>query len=525
MKSTFYVVISTLLLYSCNTDQPLDGYGEKNASSIYDGPATGLVKKNLSRKSLPTLLGKNIVCENITEEHEKTFGEFSKLGTGVHLMWPGNLVQGQTIRSGQIATIPIGDKGRNPIEVKVDAFSSNHTTSTSKHIDNPTAGKVQNELGTILDSYYTSGTIFPANYSIDIQRTSSNKHLQLALNVGYTGPAVDLSASLGINIKSNRTYYAVTLKQKFFSVSVTPKVGLKGANGWIQENYPQDQITPYISPDNPPVYISSVTYGRLYLLVYESNESSTKVEQALNFAFKNPTTPISVVQKSEFQSTLQNATVYVKQFGGSASGGLESSLGALSGNFDSIRNFVVSGAEASKSNPGYPIEYTAVNIGSNLPVTVKLTEALEYQNCIDRSYQLILKNTDFPTLPIKFRTQTNWNSSTFYLSPGESVTLPYDTNLRNFVYGNSVLKQIDLNNGNASDDINFISGLSPMYPSRISYKSGRFSSEKSLFNNYEDISITTAYTLEDNINGGGKALLIGTKDLANNALILEIKKK
>ena len=35
------------------TVAPEDGYGEKNASSIYDGPATGLVKKNLSRKKIP----------------------------------------------------------------------------------------------------------------------------------------------------------------------------------------------------------------------------------------------------------------------------------------------------------------------------------------------------------------------------------------------------------------------------------------------------------------------------------------
>lgn len=519
MKLKFNLFITTILLCSsCSPDQLSESSVPNHNTNIYDGPVTVLIKKQLFSNSI---LSKNSVCENISESQEKTFGDFSRLGTGVHLMWPGNLLQGKTMRSGQLATIPVGDDGRNQIEIKVDAFSSNPSVPTSQYIDNPTAGKVQTALGSILDSYYSSGTNFPANYTIDIQRTFNNTQLQLALNIGYTGLPADLSASFGVNFNSSKTYYAVTLKQKFFSVSVHPKVGLQGSNGWIKENYSSNDLSQYVSAENPSLYISSVTYGRLYALVYESNESATKIEQALNFAYKSPSSPVSVSQKLEYQHTLQNAKVYVKQLGGSATAGLESALGALAGNFDSIRNFVTEGAEASKQNPGYPIEFTAVNTDSNLPVTIKVEDTLNYQNCTDNGYKLIIKNIDFPTLPIVFRTQANYYNSPYYLGPGENIVLPFNINLQRFVYGNSIVEQIDLNNGNGSDDINF-------YPnnSSITYKGGFFSFQNVIFQNYKNIALTTAYTVEDSgLNGGGPAEIVATKDLANNALIIEIKKK
>ncbi|CAA7392612.1 thiol-activated cytolysin family protein [Chryseobacterium fistulae] len=530
------VILLTTLLYSCNDEQILEENSPEQSSSkqgsIYDGPATQLIKTKINNNS-SSYSGKTASnCEEITENQQKTFDSFTRLGTGAELMWPGNIIQGKTIKTGQLATIPISDQGRNPIEVKVDAFSSNSRVRSSRVIDNPTPGKVQNALGQIINSYYDSGTSFPANYSIDIQRTFSSKQLQLALNIGYTGTAgLDGGTNFGFNFNKNKTYYAVTLKQKFFQVSVHAKTGLKGNDGWIKSSYPQAQLTPYIKQDNPPTYISTVTYGRLYTLVYESEESATKIEQALNFAYKNPAASISASQKAAFASTLQNARVYVKQLGGSATAGLESSMSTLAGSFDAVRNFIVTGAETSKTNPGYPIEYTAINIASNLPVTVKVTAPVSYRNCVDNTYKFVLKNVDYATLPIIFRTESNSNHSVYYLGSGEKIELPYNSNLMQFTYKNSPIKEIDLNKGNAADDIKFEEKdhtRDNRYP-YISYRSQNlgYGVRSKLFDNYKDIQTTVAKPAEDKdgINGGGAAILNATKDIRNNALVVEIKRK
>lgn len=231
--------------------------------------------------------------------------------------------------------------------------------------------------------------------------------------------------------------------------------------------------------------------------------------------------PHSKNQKLEYQTTLQNATAYTKQLGGNASSGLETSLKAMGGDFDHIRQFIVSGAEASKANPGYPIEYTATNVVSELPVTINVQNTFNYQDCKDNTYKLIVKNLDFPTIPMVLRTEANWSSSPYYLGPGKSVTLPYNVNFNSFTYNNSVVQQIDLNNGGASDDVIFFmleGGANIIYtPSYSTYLP--------LVQNFQNIATATTHTIEDGINNSGQARLVAKKDIPNNAIIIEIQKK
>lgn len=440
--------VMQMSVLSCNNEDVSGNESLKedkvlNEKGIYAGPKTEL---KISRRILSPSSNERgySSCQIIKENFDKTFGNFSKLGTGSHLMWPGNLIQGSTIATGNLGSIPVDASGRNSIEVKVDAFSSSSSSPSSLNVENPTAGKVQGALEKIIEGYYTSGTKFPANYTIDIKRTYDSKQLQVALGVGYTGPAIGLSGSFGIDFKKNKTYYAVTLKQKFFNVSVSAKPGLQGDFGWIKKEYPRSEFDKYIGVDNPAVYISSVTYGRLYALVYESDESSLEIEQALNFAYKNPTANITVDQKIKYANTLQNTRVYVKQLGGNATSGLESSLGAFAGNFDKVRDFIVKGAEVSKENPGYPIEYTAVNIESNLDVTINVNGVSNYSECEETLYTaktydeakkavdklksdygiancariIIFNNTD---REIVLKNYTPWYGSYFYNTPPTSI--------------------------------------------------------------------------------------------------------
>ncbi|ANO49425.1 thiol-activated cytolysin [Flavobacterium columnare] len=442
------LALMQLSVLSCNKEDVAANESDKDGKnlkqeSIHDGPKSELQISRRILSSPPDQVG-SASCKTIEETYNKTFDNFSKLGAATHLLWPGNIVQGGTIVSGNLASIPIDPKGRNTIEVKVDAFSSSESKSSSKEVENPTAGKVQDALEKILNSYYTSGTKFPANYAVEIQRTYDSKQLQVALGVGYTGPAVGLSASLGLSFKKNKTYYAVTLKQKFFNVSVSAKPGLQGDFGWIKKEYPRSEFDKYIGERNPAAYISSVTYGRLYTLVYESDESSFDMEQALNFAYKNPAASITVDQKLKYSTTLQNTKVYAKQLGGSASGGLDAAFSAFAGNFEKVRDFVVNGADVSKDNPGYPIEYTAVNIESNLDATINVNGISNYSECEETVYTaktldeakkrvedlkteygynscakiIIFNNTDREIL---LKNYTPWSGSTFSNLPPTSI--------------------------------------------------------------------------------------------------------
>lgn len=450
-KLLLLVALFTLVQVSilgCNTTEYKDSNNQVNKggnlirTSRYEDPSCKWPEGQMVYSRLSEVKTNYINQDSL---QKRTFDSFSKFGNGIHLIWPGNLIQGNSITTGELASIPIGENGRNSIEVKIDAFSSSSTISSSQVIENPTAGRVQNALEIALEGYYSSNTSFPANYSIDVRRAFNSKQLQLALNVGYTGAAgVDIGASFGINFSKNKTYYAVTLKQKFFNVSVYPKSSLQGDLGWVKKEYPTSVINSYMAQNNPPVYIASVTYGRLYTLVYESNETSFDLEQALNFAYKNPTIALTASQKLKYNTTLQNARVYVKQLGGNAAAGLVTAFENEAGNFDKIRGFVVNGAEVSKNNPGYPIEYSAAYIGTNQPVTVEVDEKIRYEeyeaipyladtyeearnkiNYVKResgggnSAKIIIYNNTNHEIVLK--SETAWYGSSFYNRPPSKI--------------------------------------------------------------------------------------------------------
>ncbi|WP_428740376.1 thiol-activated cytolysin family protein [Tenacibaculum sp.] len=313
----------------------------------------------------------------------QTDSDFFILDANSSLLWPGNLVAARSIQDGAPVSIPIYGDDRNPVEVRVNVLSGT-SASTSRTIEAPTPGKVQDNLNAILNAYYKSEANFPASFDISIQRIHDEKQFQLSLNAGYSGPSVNVSGSFGLDFSSQKTRYAVTLKQRFFTASVSPKEGIIGKNGWFNDDVSPDRLKPYVTDylevsqdqQNPSSYIESVTYGKLYTLIYESSSSAKEVEAALNFAYKTVGTQVNAELKARYKSIFSESTVKVKQLGGNATSGIASSLAAMANNLDKVVDFLKEGAEVSVDNPGYPISYKVNYTYDNRPF--KVSSNLEY---------------------------------------------------------------------------------------------------------------------------------------------------
>lgn len=322
-------------------------------------------------------------CIDTKVSFNQTDSDFFILDANSSLLWPGNLVASRSIQEGAPVSIPISGTDRNSVEVRVNVLSGT-SAPTSKTIEAPTPGKVQDNLNAILNAYYKSDAKFPASFDISIQRIYDQKQFQLSLNAGYSGPSVSVAGSFGLDFSKQKTRYAVTLKQRFFTASVSPKEGIIGVNGWLDKDVNPERLTPYVTDylnvsadqQNPSAYIESVTYGKLYTLIYESTSSSLEVEAALNFAYKSIGTSVNAEIKAKYSSIFNEASVKVKQLGGSATSGIASSLAAMANNLDKVVEFLKEGAEVSIDNPGYPISYKVNYTYDNRPF--KVTSNLEY---------------------------------------------------------------------------------------------------------------------------------------------------
>ncbi|CAL2075447.1 thiol-activated cytolysin family protein [Tenacibaculum sp. 190524A02b] len=385
--------LTLLLMVSCQNEDFTNGSEISSSTEQLPQFLTPEVPDGIQNLNIGELSKKNAsdakreaVEENCVEKKvsfTQTDSDFFILDANSSLLWPGNLVAARSVQEGAPTSIPISGEDRNPVEVRVNVLSGT-SASTSRTIKDPTPGKVQDNLNAILNAYYKSQANFPASFDISIQRIHDEKQFQLSLNAGYSGPSVNVAGSFGVDFSRQKTRYAVTLKQRFFTASVSPKEGVIGKNGWFNENVTPERLNPYVTDylnvsegqQNPSAYIESVTYGKLYTLIYESSSSALEVEAALNFAYKSIGTNVNADLKASYSSIFNESTVKVKQLGGSATSGIASSLAAMANNLDRVVDFLKEGAEVSINNPGYPISYKVNYTFDNRPF--KVSSNLEY---------------------------------------------------------------------------------------------------------------------------------------------------
>ena len=145
----------------------------------------------------------------------------------------------------------------------------------------------------------------------------------------------------------------------------------QGAAGVFDKEVTAEDLMPYAAAGNPPVYVSGVTYGRIFYILFESSASSLDLEAAVKGSYSGPSISGSVAASASWKTTINQSTVKAFGLGGNA----ELAINAVTGNdqFEKIRTFLVSGANFDKQNPGVPISYTIRNLTDASQVKLALT--------------------------------------------------------------------------------------------------------------------------------------------------------
>jgi len=266
------------------------------------------------------------------------------------VLWPGNLVQGNSIASGVPNSVPISNRASGNITLGILSGDSAGTANKFyRTIDQFQYSTVNQAMNSILSGYH-GGT--PGKYSYSMEQVYSASQLNFDLSLGYTGPSVSASGQIGVSFSSTKTYFAVKLTQQFFTMVYDDPQGPSGVFG---PGFTANQLAPYTGAGNPVCYISSVTYGRIYILIYESTASAQDLNAALSFAYNGGVASGNVQSTADFSKVMSQTTAQVLQIGGDPQAGLDAAT-ALS--YDKINSFLTLGADFSSTNIGEPISYT-----------------------------------------------------------------------------------------------------------------------------------------------------------------------
>lgn len=384
----FFLLLSTLFVlgfYSCSDNDPIIDNGDDDETA---GLAPHLKAVNELIKSggklevtdeyenitvdVDTLKVEDAVINGfkqecysigITESYDinRNPDEFVLMNPWSDVIWPGGLIQGGSLRDDNVpAGVPIYKK-RIPGKIYLSIVSGNETMDEWYKETELRPANVTQAMNDLMKTYL--GKTTPAYTSFKIEKVHSIEEMALKLGIDLKLFGVKMKTEFGSNWKKDKNYMAVHLKQQFFTMSYEGPDG--GFKGTFTDDITTDDLDAFTGKGNPLCYVSSVTYGRSYVMLYESSASTDSLHMALTVAYKNDSTVNSKTSKK----ILNESKCTMTQIGGNPQQGLET----VFGDFDKLKAFVIDGAKVSADNVGAPISFKINQAYDNTPARLSNT--------------------------------------------------------------------------------------------------------------------------------------------------------
>jgi thiol-activated cytolysin len=298
-------------------------------------------------------------CATKTYKGAPGFNEMFTLDPTTDVIYPGALLKGESIPTGEYIGI---NADRAPITLSTSL--SNINGSPGITINNPNSlFEVREGINELLSREVTGAT--PAELIIDEAEVYSEEHLSVALGANYRGATTKVSGSLNFNTSEKKYKYVLKFIQRYFTLDLDSP-----------GKSPSDLFTDLPSIQSlgstSPVYVSSVTYGRMVLYTVESDSTISQVKAALDAARKaGPEVEFKV--DSESEEIIKNSNIKALVIGGAASSAAE-----IINSPKDVYDFIAEGGNYSKDSPGAPLAYKLRYVKEGFPVA-KVILSTEYQ--------------------------------------------------------------------------------------------------------------------------------------------------
>ncbi|MDH5182963.1 MAG: thiol-activated cytolysin family protein [Gammaproteobacteria bacterium] len=342
-----------------------------------------------------TLLTSRSRCTSKTYKLEANPEQIVMFGnTDGNYSWPGAILQGNPFRSvdGTLAALSVDPLYRTPVTITVTNLHTTNSSGTSRTIESPSLSTTSTAINDIVVDVFTGG--IPSGDSTHLTIEETKDIGSFFLKAGFSGKTkyglakVKAKLDASMDIGSEKHNIVIRLTQKLYDVEVQqpPK-----PEDWFTGDFYGDELTylkerSEISEDNPPIYVSKVTYGRMAIATISSTASKTEIEAAISASYKALTTSGTVNLNSRYSKIIENASKEVISLGGD---------GALATNALNTGDWSTFFSEGVEVTEAVPLTVSFKNLYDNSPAGV--TESTEYTDTVCEPYQLVAGTYDFQT--------------------------------------------------------------------------------------------------------------------------------
>jgi thiol-activated cytolysin len=282
-------------------------------------------------------------------------------------LWPGALVSADSVLTG-LFTQMVLPRAPETISVSLENLGGGKTAE----IKEPSLSAYRDALSGILDAEITGST--PANLYSEIEQVHSEQQLNMALGVqaSWGLGVASLKTSFSFANKEVRSRYLVKYTQTYYTVDLdAPQSPSALLDAQVTLNDVKDQM----DETRPPVYVSSITYGRMVLFTFESEYSSEEMGAALEFAYSGGY-DVSGQVSVTYKDILSKSKITAFILGGNAATAV-----TTIDSYEKLMDFIKSGGNYSKESPGAPIAYKLNYMKDNSPARMSYTTDYDLKTC------------------------------------------------------------------------------------------------------------------------------------------------
>ena len=229
---------------------------------------------------------------------------------------------------------------------------------------NPTASGMQEGVNTLLNRWhekYAAKNPAPARMQYESTSAYSMNQLKAKFGSDFEKVGVNLKIDFEAVNKGEKQIEVVDFKQVYYT-----------ANFDAPKN-PSDVFAPGVTVDQlrargidgktPPVYVSSVSYGRQMYVKFETTSKSTELKAAIDAVIKG----VPIKAESEWARVLKDTKVTVSIVGGNA----DRAGRVVTGTVEDLKSLIQEGATFSTQNPAVPISYKTAFLKDNQVATIQ----------------------------------------------------------------------------------------------------------------------------------------------------------
>ena len=228
----------------------------------------------------------------------------------------------------------------------------------------PTVSGMQEGVNTLLNRWhekYAAKNPAPARMQYESTSAYSMNQLKAKFGSDFEKVGVNLKIDFEAVNKGEKQIEVVDFKQIYYTANFDAP---KNPSDVFAPGVTVDQLKERgIDENTPPVYVSSVSYGRQMYVKFETTSKSTELKAAINAVIKG----VPIKAESEWARVLKNTTVTVSIVGGNADGAAR----VVTGTVEDLKKLIQEGATFSTQNPAVPISYKTAFLKDNQVATIQ----------------------------------------------------------------------------------------------------------------------------------------------------------